>query len=740
MCNAKESHSEAPIQEINGVSLFTKAGRPKSRYSDEERLRILGATSEDLEVMMELFCPGRPVYAMTRAGSSDPRSWTTPKGRITEREVLLHLLGNLIPERPPRWVAPRSWEVTKWVGIDIDYRGDREDFHRRCRRVFKALNVLGVTEKRRLVSTTPSGGIHVRFFLSGVIKVEWIPQVLGHVGLHESPGQIELFPSMKKGMRLPFGYLPGRKHNAEAWLNFIRAYRGGEFPLVDWLKCMKRGERFAEAQLDKQPQPDQPISEENCPAPSSQSRKRNKHHRFHLGVPKRSREHVSVDVSSRRQRYLDLLSTPCRNPDQAGEIWNLGIQAKGTRTAVTKILAWHMIRVRRLPVSVVKSELTSWVYETGKTTSNDVMQDLECETRKVEQQTWSIVDWCANLGHEATGFIKSRSTFSEEEVNEIIRRLKASSIEMISFALHFLGFAKLNGRETDRGWETQIAVNPVIRKWPECSGDKYKLKMDRLAHSGLIEMTREKRQSSNKTGRPRTYEFKISPRLCAGATMCLASAIDFAAATVTSQQLVQSKGTSHFAPSDTYKRFKPLTTLKTRQEEKKVAAQVNNESGNAGQDSRQALGDPSLAVCSSAHEVKPGTSGTVAAPDKVPLRKNVPLARPVAEPVFCRGGRTRKQLFRRLRSRRLRRSDLGLTEFAKSERQRFNEGRPAIPLPVPITRRPPEFRLGNHLPTRQAFPADFVIALDNHGVDGIVGSGRETSMSKPERASVDDTS
>lgn len=575
-----ESSPQSAVTEINGVSLFTRAGKPRSRFSDEERLRILGATSEDLDATIELFCPRRPLYAMTRSGSADPRDWTTPRGRLSPREVLRHLQGDAIPVQAPRWVAPKSWEVTKWVGIDVDFRGDRGDFRNRCRTVFKALNILGVTKERRLVSQTPSGGIHVRFFLTRVIKLGHIPQLLGLVGLHESPGQVELFPKMTKGMRLPFGSVPGKKHDPTEWLKFIRAYRNGQVPLVNWLKCMRRAERHAEKQLYQSTPAVPAIASEDTPSSRPVTSRRGRHH--FLGIPKRLRNKADGKNKDLRRQYLELISKPCSTPETAETIWRLGIQAEGTRVAATKKVAWHLLRTRRLPVSVVRDELTSWVYETGAKTSKDVQQDAQRGTRQVEAQTASIIDWVGKLDSDDGQFTKTKIAFSQAEIDVIINQVRSGSsedtVELTEFALRFLGFAKLNGEAIEDGWTTQIAVNGIIRKWPRCSGGKYKPKMDLLAEVGLIEMTKEKRQSPNRTGRPRTYKINVPPSLATNATMSIDAAVEYTATVPIKEEAYQSRASRRQTTNDTYKRFKPLTTLKKTRNQSEEAAQAGTES------------------------------------------------------------------------------------------------------------------------------------------------------------------
>ena len=585
------SPDDATVTEINGVPIFTRTGNQKSRYSDKERLQILGATQEDLDATVELFCPRSPTFAMTRLGTTDPRDWTTPRGRVSEREVLRHLQGDQIPGHLPRWVAPKSWEVTRWVGIDVDYRGDWADFQTRCRKVFKALNLLGVTKKRRLVSKTPSGGIHVRFFLTQPIKVVWIPQVLGSVGLREASGQVELFPRMTKGMRLPFGHVPGKQHDPTEWLKFIRAYQVGEFPLVDWVKCMKRAEKVAEAEFGKEIVTDTRSTLSNQQSESNQRAISIKERRTHLGIPKCRQDDRDEKTEFHKKRYLELLSKPCSSPETAEEIWRLGIRAEGTRVAAMKVLAWHLIRVRRSSVSESTSILTDWVYETGAETSKDVRHDIQHGMRKVEADVSSMIDWYANLDPAEVGFKRTRSTFSAAEIDAIIKQVGSGIcgdyLAAVKFALYFLGFAKLNGEETASGWLVQIAVRGVIRKWPGCSGMNYKPRMDILKQVGLIEMTREKRQSTNGKGRPRTYAIRVYSSRSSGATMTIDAAITYAARCIAKGRTSETMASSNLAPNDTYKRIKPLTPLKKTRKESEAAAQERTESEETGHNDLQ---------------------------------------------------------------------------------------------------------------------------------------------------------
>lgn len=527
----------------NGVTLVTCSGTPKTRYSIEERLKLLGATQADLDATIALFCPGRPLYATTRRGSSDPRAWTTPRGRLTEAEVLKHLTGNLTPGVNPRWVAPRSWEVTRWIGLDVDYRGDQEDYMQRCAKALEALALLGVPKSAILESETPSGGRHYRFFLTGKVLVEDVPKVFAMVGLTEASGQIEIFPRRNKGMRLPFGYLPGRKHHSQKWLRFIRAYRRGKFPKVSWLTCLQKAEAlFRETLHGGAPRAVAPARiAEAAPGPAASPRRSRAPLRA-LGIPRRLQASGAAVAEGDASRYRELLSRPAADPSEVTELWNLGICLEGTRVEATKRLAWHLVCARGLSVMDATTQLVEWVYGTGRETSKDVRADLRSGKRSVEQETVRIVKWMADKHQMIPPLEQDKNHFSKAEVDRLRERLgdRIKDPVIVSVALNFLRFAKLHGTPTADGWSVQVAVNGVIRRWPGCRGMNYKPLINALTDCGVVRMTREKRQSANGSGRPRTYLVCVSPELRIGATMNLAEAELYAGRNTNEQGITES--------------------------------------------------------------------------------------------------------------------------------------------------------------------------------------------------------
>lgn len=555
---------------INGISLVTRAGKPKSRYSAEERLRILGGTKADLNATIKLFCPDGPLYAATRRDSENPRAWMTPRGRLPDSEVLRHLTGNLTPEIKPRWVAPHSWEATWWIGIDVDYRGDRDDFQCRCEFVIQALGNLGIPSNAILKSITPSGGRHYRFFTTRKVRVTDIPQVMAMVGLHESSGQIEIFPKLNKGMRLPFGYIPGREHDPRKWLRFIRAYRRGKFPRVNWLDCLQRASQHANAELYPEVS-GTAVNVVTIVRPICEVQRRRITRVNVLGIPKRQR---TTQPNQPKDRYTELLSRPFTNPSEATELWDMGICAEGTRIEATKRLAWHLLFVRRLPLKEAANKLVEWVYETGSQTSVDVRADKSRGTRSVEEETRQIVQWMVD-NHTATDAPEhDLSRFSVQELQAILEKLHESATdELVSVALSFLRFAKLHGAPQANGWLVQVSVNGVIRKWPGCGGMKYKPFIEGLKACGLIELTKEKRQSSNGTGRPRTYLIRVQPELRTGAAMSHEDAIELAAQAVRPSQEAGVTTLSHDNNMNTYRRSIPPTSSEEMRKTKEEAGQ-----------------------------------------------------------------------------------------------------------------------------------------------------------------------
>ena len=499
----------------------------------------------------------------------------------------------------------------------MDFRSDRDDYRRRCRKVHKALYTLGVPREAWLVTETPSGGRHYRFFFTQHVRTDDIPGVLENVGLKEASGQIEVFPKRNKGLRLPFGCIPGRQHEPEKWLKFIRAWQAGEVPRVNWLRCMDRADSHAQRMLEV----GLGLNADNDTAPSRRASTRANHSRqggnrkpHTLGMPRRRRLEVPKSNLSRsnRKQYVGLLSRPFAGPADAEQLWQLGIQLEGTRVEATKRLAWHLTHVRGLAVEAAGDQLCRWVYETGRKTSKDVQADICSGTRKVEKQTRELVEWCATH----TDNTLPRGVFSSQEVESILRHVDESdadrSKEQVDFALHFLRFAKQNGEHHPDGWECKIAVRGIIRRWPGCSGMRYKTKMEWIVQSGLVEMTREKRQTSNGTGRPRTYLIRAPKPSAAEQTLGFSAAAQYARERISAIQGDRTSTGSEIPESDTYGRFVPPLPQRSKGKVYEVVGQEDKAyEGSGSTELKPTAAVPSgtnLASSPNAGATKPGLS------------------------------------------------------------------------------------------------------------------------------------
>lgn len=564
------------VAQINGVRLFTKQGIARSRYSDEERLQILGGTWDEIDAFTDALCPDEPLFAATRGHSENPRDWRTPKGRLRDRDVLCHLLADRLPGKFPYWVAPRSWEVTRVVAIDVDFRGNLPDFKRRCRQVERGLRRLGVPSNLRLDTSTPSGGKHYRFFLRSKILVRTIPHVMAMVGLEEASGRIEIFPSMSKGLRLPFGHTPGCPRDPNAWRRFAQQCLANTLRRVSWRRCVRRAQNYAQRQMEAIPHPERPSGP---PVRNQQdARSLTGRRQPHDLAPGLSIVPGEQGVAS--QRYLELLSRPLKSRQEAQELWSYGILAPGTRVAATKVLAWHLIRACGMNVEEASSRLANWVLQTGKLTSCTVKNDLANRSNQVERQTKSIVAWVASRERsERPELPESRSHLSRTEVDQVLKCVESlpfnERLDHVTFALSFLRYSKLHGVASAEGWGAMVAVDGVMKRWPNCrSSNKYRRKLDFFQDCGLIEQTREKLQTPNGAGRPRTYLIRIAPIKHAEATWCMEFALAYAAKSLAASNPERSIDTTPKENNDEYRRFvKPISK---RVSDSKMEAALNS--------------------------------------------------------------------------------------------------------------------------------------------------------------------
>jgi len=492
---------------INGVSLVTQKGKMKSRYSWEEKLQMLGCNEEQLKAFADLLAPRKTHYSIRRANENDMGRWFEGRGELTLDLIAWHLLGARVPERYPLWIAPRAWDWTQFVAIDVDLRGNEVDFQHRCRQVEEAFRLLDVPSESRLVVPTPSGGRHYYFFTSQKIRTTEIAPTMTQVGIIARKAKFEVFPSAAHGLRTPFGHIPFRPHSADEWLQFIESYKIGRLPTVNWEMCKHLAKEHARSRKTLpmlfSPEPDEVLSTDREYREKPKPPFRSQEHPPDVGMSKADRQKL--------QRYEKLLSRPVESPADIEQLLDLGIRCEGTRHEAIMRLAWNFVFVRGCKEDDAIREITEWAYRTGEGASKDVNADLEQGSHRVEDDVTELVRLFARLrDNQGTA---SACLIANEELDAIQTstlsaepRLRFSNGK---FLIEFLRFAKTNGWPTTGGWECRPAAEGIMRKWPGCSGRRYKLHLDWALKQGILVMTKEKRQTYDRTGCPRTFLLRI---------------------------------------------------------------------------------------------------------------------------------------------------------------------------------------------------------------------------------------
>lgn len=496
---------------LNGVALKTRSGKWRERFTESEYLQMLDLTYEEFVEYFYLFVPWSSNAIITR--NADPRSWTAlPVIRL--REGLRHLIGARVPGLIPKWIGARAVKTTRFVAIDVDnHGGDKQDFANRCRAVKFALKKLGVHENSLLTVPTPGGGRHYFFFLQKGIPVREITPVLEAVGLRDEAGRIEFYPRSHRALRLPFGHNPGKPAANTECRDFVHRYVSGQIHKVNWETC----KRLANARRSSLPRHTallpRGVSNQQrnvssvCERPTQ------------LGIPKSSTLRVDRSrlESADEQSYRQLVTKPNPSRSDILELLRLGIRLEGTRVDATKRIAFHHVVVLRRPVDEVESDLVKWVYETGRSTSKDVAKDLQEGSRNVEAQTREIVRYCERFRGRSRYHSLCRITEDEQLALQHLASQSGPELSKprFQFAIKMVEFSRATGRQRGNDWECCPSIHGIVRKWPGCSGTRYKPLMDWAIQVGLIEKVREKRQTPNGTGRARTYLVRVPQKACA---------------------------------------------------------------------------------------------------------------------------------------------------------------------------------------------------------------------------------
>jgi len=494
---------------INGVKLTRKNGQFRQRFSDQERRAVIDATDEELDAFARLFTPRICPYLIQCADHKGKRGdWKTVHHCLTEDLALRHLLANQLPGPKPLWVGAVAWDTTRFIAVDVDIKD--AGFADRCDKVERTFYRLGIPKDRWLVQESPSGGRHYYVFTYDPIPTDEIRPVFERAGLVHQNGAHEIYPSQKHGFRLPFGWVPGKPYDPTAWKRFIADYESGRFPRVNWKRCIDRAAACEPTRAGRslstnsaRPKRDSPRA---APKAGSQRTQRSR--------KPNSKPLVAVSLAEVEPRHM----------------LGRGIQAPGERRYLTLKIAWYLIHVRKLGIHKACELLVEWVYRTGRHTSADVQNDERHGTRKVADDTRAIV--AHTVAQRSTGRHDGQAKFAQLEIDHLLRIVQAgperSRKSRMRFAIDFLNFAKNAGRRVAEGLECSPSINGIVRQWRGCSKMSYKPFIDWAIKAGLIEKTREKRQSPNGTGRARTYLLRVPQPLPEALSMSYTAALRYA--------------------------------------------------------------------------------------------------------------------------------------------------------------------------------------------------------------------
>lgn len=537
----------------------TQAGLIKRRTTAEDKLRLLdpGAPPEVTKRRLEQFARLFAFWRWKAICQPEGKHWFTLKHPLADEEIVRHLLGNRLPNKRVTWVGTRAFQSTRYCLIDVDAddtpercrakhcdRGELTDeawhealddikrelarkpqkplYTLRCRQVEDALRLMGIDPSdatQVLIQPTPSGGRHYIFFLDASYHPCQLEALLKDAGLRFADGQIECYPNAKRGIRLPFGWIPGQPHDPKAWIRFIDHYTAGRIkrfaihPLYENLAKNRR-----RSQPTPQPQPALAARPTRNSAAAAVRTTRPPRRVTKLSTPRTT----TTNQEDAIPRYQQLIEQGIRSQREADELLALGIRSPGTRTQALKMLALHLTWFRHLPEEDAAATLTAWAMD-PRHDSKDIHADLQRGTNVVASDIKRLCRWAADhqrtpasvTGQQpVTGGAAPR--FTDQELATLRPMIQALPTEerahQAHFLLRFLWVAKRLGQPLPDGsaWEAAPSIKDVVKKWPGCRhGNDYKRRLDRATAVGLLTMTKEKWQNPNGKGRNRTYRLAV---------------------------------------------------------------------------------------------------------------------------------------------------------------------------------------------------------------------------------------
>ena len=495
-------------------------GKPKSRLSWDEKLQALDplspvkVTKSRIKSFTELFASRSDQAIATLVGQGHGKWVTLHRCPLTHKHIGRHLLADRIPTIQPQWFGSRSFFSSPYFCLDVDHKGARAAFRKRCLAAERALRRMGIDPndpRQVLIQPSPSGGRHYYVFFDGLNPVDEYHHLLRSAGLKHTQGDIEFYPSETHGLRLPFGHIPGEVHDPRAWIQFIDDYDFGRIRLHSLRVLRDR------------------LGRSKWPSPTGKpGREKPSHAKVmardgrDLGIPKRLSPRISgsrpEDVDAQVQRYMELMENGIKSFRDVRDLERLGIRVAGTRNRALNHLAAHRIWFLHETAEQAADYLLHWSMD-ERHDSKDIRSDLEKGTSIVSNQLAYMCPWYES--HEKTKVaplpVGDRERhFAPAELNAlrltVLDLPEGDRVSQAHFLLELLSYTKKHGwlAADDSGREAAVAINEVIRKWPGCRGKNiYKKRIDQATEAGILRVVREKWHNHDGPGRPRTYRLNV---------------------------------------------------------------------------------------------------------------------------------------------------------------------------------------------------------------------------------------
>jgi len=165
------------------------------RLPFDSELKVHHLSRQDLNFFVSTFVQCRFPYNIKTDEYPDwvTRSFYGKHATLDDYAIARHLTGKHL-------VAVFPGSYTKYLVLDIDQSGYQKE-------ILKA--VLQILPDPLVIQSSATKGIHVYYFFDPVIRVDKLEKLMGTIlNTHEvpvRPGYCEVFPQMKRALRLPLG-------------------------------------------------------------------------------------------------------------------------------------------------------------------------------------------------------------------------------------------------------------------------------------------------------------------------------------------------------------------------------------------------------------------------------------------------------------------------------------------------------------------------------------------------------